>query len=286
MEIEMELAIKKFGYPGYRAILVRSLVSMVSGMLGGQTFSILMTYADAKSLAESTPGLSGVGFVIPPGLPGYAVVDLDDCYQDGNLKPAAQTIISNLRSYTERSPSGKGLHIIVLADLQGYSKLATTIDGQSTEVLTPGNFVTFTGDTIQDPGIIDCTSILEQLYADNNIKKRTTPNRPIGVNIRSHPGSCSYGRACLRSECNRIRQAKVGSRAQTLLKGAYRMGRLIPGGHIDESAAVLDLERAGQSTGLLKEKVRKTVSDGLDEGKKNPRTDIKCGRVYLSLTND
>jgi hypothetical protein len=52
----------------------------------------------------------------------------------------------------------------------------------------------------------------------------------------------------------------------------------------DELIAILDLEQAGRSTMLPKEKVRKTVSEGLDEGKKNPRTDINCGRIYLTLT--
>jgi len=125
---------------------------------------------------------------------------------------------------------------------------------------------------------------LEKLYADNKIKRRilSPPNRPIKEHMQQHH-SCSYGRACLQGECDIIRQATIGSRTLTLLKGAYRIGRLIPGGHVDESNVVQDLERAGQSTGLPTEKVRKTVSDGLDEGKKNPRTDINCGPIRITL---
>jgi len=51
----------------------------------------------------------------------------------------------------------------------------------------------------------------------------------------------------------------------------------------DELIAILDLERAGQSIRLPREKVRKTVFDGLDKGMKNPRTDINCGRIYLTF---
>jgi primase-polymerase (primpol)-like protein len=38
---------------------------------------ILMKYEDAISLQTRTPGLAGVGFVIPDG---YVVVDLDRCF--------------------------------------------------------------------------------------------------------------------------------------------------------------------------------------------------------------
>ena len=42
-----------------------------------------------------------------------AAVDLDDAFVDGELQPWAKQIIDDLGSYTERSISGKGLHVLL-----------------------------------------------------------------------------------------------------------------------------------------------------------------------------
>src|SRR5687767_4935391 len=54
----------------------------------------------------------GVGVVLGDGLVG---VDLDACRdeQTGVITPEAQTIITDLDSYTEVSPSGTGVHILL-----------------------------------------------------------------------------------------------------------------------------------------------------------------------------
>ena len=49
-------------------------------------------------------------FTIGAGVIG---VDLDDCYdEDGRLSDMAAQVVTMLNSYTERSPSGRGLHIL------------------------------------------------------------------------------------------------------------------------------------------------------------------------------
>lgn len=126
--------------------------------------TLLTTYADAVALKERTPGLAGVGLSIPSGI---AIIDLDKCYDSGTIKPAASSIIDNFNSYTEKSPSRNGIHIITAAWLTGFSKHTFNQDGQSIEILTPGNFATFTGKTIgQESGITDCTPALLKMYAD------------------------------------------------------------------------------------------------------------------------
>jgi putative DNA primase/helicase len=56
----------------------------------------------------------GIGFVFSSGDP-YAGVDLDDCRdpETGELEEWAAEIVQHLGGYTEVSPSGKGVHIIV-----------------------------------------------------------------------------------------------------------------------------------------------------------------------------
>jgi putative DNA primase/helicase len=61
--------------------------------------------------------LPGVGFVFT-GSP-FAGVDLDRCLdpETGEIEPWAQEIVEELDSYTEFSPSGRGLHVLVRAKL-------------------------------------------------------------------------------------------------------------------------------------------------------------------------
>jgi putative DNA primase/helicase len=60
---------------------------------------------------------NGVGFEFAAPFCG---IDLDDCVDEqGNLTEEAKRIIALLDSYTEWSPSGKGVHILVLAKLPG-----------------------------------------------------------------------------------------------------------------------------------------------------------------------
>lgn len=49
-------------------------------------------------------------------------IDLDECFTDGELSPAAEEIVQWADSYTERSVSGNGLHIIVKGNLpEGFA---------------------------------------------------------------------------------------------------------------------------------------------------------------------
>jgi putative DNA primase/helicase len=68
------------------------------------------TFAEALTTARRGAA-DGVGIVLGDGLVG---VDLDHCCADvdGMLSPEAQTIVGTLWSYTERSPSGHGVHIL------------------------------------------------------------------------------------------------------------------------------------------------------------------------------
>lgn len=69
------------------------------------------TFKAAVSAYErEAPSFAGVGYVMtrPHGVVG---VDLDDCVHDGHVADWAREIVEALASYTEVSPSGKGLRI-------------------------------------------------------------------------------------------------------------------------------------------------------------------------------
>jgi putative DNA primase/helicase len=84
----------------------------------------------------------GLGFVFTDQDP-YVGVDLDGCRhpETGTLEPWARQIITVLRSYTEISPSGTGIHIYVKGRLSGTGQNKKPI-----EVYDRKAYFTVTGD--------------------------------------------------------------------------------------------------------------------------------------------
>jgi primase-polymerase (primpol)-like protein len=86
-------------------------------------------------------GVAGVGFVFSKDDP-YAGIDLDNCRdpETGELSSFAREVLNRVKSYTEVSPSGTGLHIIVQGKLPGG---AVNID--EIELYDERHYLTFTG---------------------------------------------------------------------------------------------------------------------------------------------
>lgn len=89
-------------------------------------------------------GCKGIGFVFTDN-DTYVGIDLDKCRckETGEILPWAQEIISSFDSYTEVSPSGTGVHIIVKGRLPGRGKKIGDI-----EIYDKGRYFTVTGETI------------------------------------------------------------------------------------------------------------------------------------------
>ncbi len=107
------------------------------------------SFDGAVAAIEAAPqGISGLGFVFTTGDPVLGV-DLDRCMSaDGQLVPEAQRIVDHLSSYTERSPSGEGLHIIVRGDLPAGRKALQEWGGHL-EAYPHGRYFTVTGDHLE-----------------------------------------------------------------------------------------------------------------------------------------
>jgi len=92
--------------------------------------------------------LGGVGYVFGDGDP-YCGIDLDDATNgNGSWKSETLDIIDELNSYTERSPSGKGCHIIGRGVLPAGKRRRGTI-----EMYDSGRFFTVTG-MVDGPGTL------------------------------------------------------------------------------------------------------------------------------------
>ena len=83
-----------------------------SGKLASVTDPRTWATFDEVCACLQTGWYAGAGFVLTDGDP-FAFVDLDDSEGDDETLQKQLTIFNETTSYAERSPSGKGLHIIV-----------------------------------------------------------------------------------------------------------------------------------------------------------------------------
>src|SRR6202035_4310171 len=73
--------------------------------------------AEAKAALHQHGGFDGIGFVFS-GTDPFAGVDLDHCLDEqGQIEPWAQQVVDRLSTYTEISPSGRGLKLFLQAEL-------------------------------------------------------------------------------------------------------------------------------------------------------------------------
>jgi len=82
------------------------------------------TFNKAESIFKQGK-YNGIGFNLT-NTP-YVGIDLDDCLINGTITPEAQDIIHQCGSYTELSPSGTGVHIIVKGELYGTSRKSKVV---------------------------------------------------------------------------------------------------------------------------------------------------------------
>ena len=98
---------------------------------------------------QAADAFDGVGFVFTEDDP-ICGVDLDDIRSGGKMHPAAAEIVTELRSYTERSPSGNGVHILLLGTVNGArNRTSKTPWGGEFEVYSRARFFAMTGDALK-----------------------------------------------------------------------------------------------------------------------------------------
>lgn len=103
------------------------------------------TYEQAAALCKRNPNVSGIGFQFS-GTP-FVGVDLDNVLDPGSgeLTPEAADIVEMLQSYTEYSPSGHGLHILIAGQMPEGRKRVGNL-----EMYGEGRYFTLTGNKAAD----------------------------------------------------------------------------------------------------------------------------------------
>lgn len=127
----------------------------------------------------SRSGMDGIGFVVTADDP-YVAVDLDDCIADnGELVAEAQKIVDQLDTYTEISPSGRGIRIMARGTLpaRGRKTAPASKAFKAIETYMDVRFVTITGQHLEGKP----TTIADRELALGGLYTKYWPPRPAPV---------------------------------------------------------------------------------------------------------
>ena len=105
-------------------------------------------------------GMKHVGFVLAPW-GDYTIIDLDN-KPDKPLTPEQyarmEAILAAFPSYTERSTSGRGYHIIV------RGKIPSGVHRDNVEMYSSGRYMICTGDVVNPLPVANCQELLDRMY--------------------------------------------------------------------------------------------------------------------------
>ena len=142
------------------------------------------SFDSAVQAYGGSPYWQGIGFVLTKENPTVGI-DLDDCMTNGQLTPHAQEIVDGLHSYTEVSPSGKGLRILIEAEVGDFAgKRRGTI-----ELYNYARYVTITGNRMdtQPPTIEPRLPELREFYRRYLADPKTAPTAHKHHEQQPHP---------------------------------------------------------------------------------------------------
>ena len=132
------------------------------------------SFETARSVAESRHDICHVGFVFNDN--GIVGIDIDKGYDDGLLSPLACDIIGKCKSYTEKSKSGRGFHILIKGDIPFKGK--NNLNG--VEIYKQSRFFIMTGDVLFHNTIVENQEaidyILEKYFPETRENNSTVPS--------------------------------------------------------------------------------------------------------------
>lgn len=153
-------------------------------------------YAASKAYATRPGHFAGIGLVMT-GIEGLVGIDLDGCVgADGTLAPWAEEVVARAASYTEISPSGRGLRIFTAGEVARD----WTNHGQGIEVYAghAARFLTVTGEALPGRGEVRPAPAgwlgeLEQRFAKQTAEKPANADMPELLDELALPGLTECG---------------------------------------------------------------------------------------------
>lgn len=130
------------------------------------------TFDNAVNSISKYPTVKGIGFVLGETDKGVICgIDIDNCIdENGNISTFAQYIIDYMDTYTEVSPSGRGIHILFYASKKGKKAKNANLSGcKVLEMYDNYRYFTMTGNRLNDKDIEHRQAECDYIY-DNYIE--------------------------------------------------------------------------------------------------------------------
>ena len=135
------------------------------------------SFEETKKAIEDLE-ISYPGFVFNDN--GIVGVDIDDGYdEEGFLSPLAADIIGKCKSYTEKSKSGRGFHILLKGDLPFKGKN----NRNGVEIYKTARYFIMTGDVILYDAIIDNQEAIDYIVDKYFPEMRASENKGVAPKI-------------------------------------------------------------------------------------------------------
>jgi putative DNA primase/helicase len=233
--------------------------------------NLITDFSSFDSVSKLVDKYSGIGMGV---FNGFSAVDIDHCVEDGVPNEIATDIINTMKSYTELSPSGTGVRIIFKVDDFNFDKNIYYIHNAKIglEIYVSGvtrKFVTLTGNQINDYGIANCHTALEEVL--NTYMKRPCV---VKASIESNRVSFLTDEELIEKAYN----AKNGLKFQSLMAGEIPEGK----SHSDADMALASI-LAFWSNGDIEQMDRLFRESGLMRDKWDElRGDCTYGEITLT----
>ncbi|MEY2685804.1 MAG: hypothetical protein RL375_2 [Pseudomonadota bacterium] len=210
----------------------------------------------------------GVGFAFLPG-DGLIGIDIDGAVDPdtGEVSERCRAIIEACGSYTEWSPSGRGVHIIVAGESETFKD-----NNIGLEVFCGRQFFTCTGRRWQG------TPAEVQPLADGTLRRLRATVRGVKAPAVAGPSAVApaagdkgqrarrYCLAALDNAVQRVQRAQEGGRNNELNEAAFGLAQLVHTGGVSESTIRAALGDAARSIGLVQAEIDATLRSAISAG--------------------
>ena len=153
-----------------------------------------MSFPQAVEIAGKHPDELGIGFVLVDGS-GFEGLDFDGCIDElGNVHPEIAELVNIAGSYSEISPSGRGIRLLGYGQPLSSSerKISKTRSGIGIERYTGRRFLTITGNGTAVP-MADMAALREVLDASCFARTPPKPRQEnLGRDIEFDTAACMH----------------------------------------------------------------------------------------------
>ena len=222
-------------------------------------------------ICRRNTGADGIGLILPEG---FYCLDIDEA---GPEDPRVQALIEDLDSYTEKSPSGKGIHITISAcDIKEPRSVTFKTTSGLTVELKARSFITYTGKILLDRPIKDHSELVNRTYARLEILRSASLRTDRAVScshadVQAEMGDVlagvkdkyCYAEAALRRELETIKATGKGGRRRAIFVAGRHLRKFIKAEALDEGTVRRELARAGAFHGLPERSVQEQINNAM-----------------------